>query len=356
MTVLKRRPAAAGANFWKFVAVDPTVRQSRQHQPPAPALPQPNQFMTKTAEFVSPKHPDKMCDFIADSILDAYLAKDKNSRVAVEVMGGHGLITLNGEVTSRTQIKVEPIVKRIMGKNYRVVVNLFHQSPEIARGVDLGGAGDQGIMKGYATAETKNHMPLEYDLARELCRKIYKRYPFDGKTQVTIKNKKVIEVVASFQNTKNNQLEKLVRSLIKADVYHINPVGEWHIGGFDADAGITGRKLVVDAYGPEIPIGGGSFSGKDYTKVDRSGAYMARKIAVDYLKKYKAKKVFTKLAYAIGRPEALMAVAIVDSKEIPIAGYDLTPGGIKKFLKLDRPIYASTALWGHFGNGFSWDR
>ena len=214
-------------------------------------------------------------------------------------MGGHGLITLNGEITSHAKINTELIVRRIMGKNYRVAVNIAHQSPEIARGVDVGGAGDQGIMKGYACHDTANFMPKEYELARNLCKQIFKRYPYDGKTQVTIQNGKVIEVVASFQNTKNTVLEKLVRSVIKSKVYYINPAGEWRVGGFDADAGITGRKLVVDAYGPEIPIGGGSFSGKDCTKVDRSGAYMARKIAVDYLKKYKAKKNFTKHTHTI---------------------------------------------------------
>src|SRR3989338_4714523 len=210
--------------------------------------------MTKTAEFVSPKHPDKVCDFIADSILDAYLTKDKNSRVAVEVMGGHGLITLNGEVTSHAKLNIDVLVRRIMGKNYRVVVNLAHQSPEIARGVDTGGAGDQGIMKGYACHDTANFMTKEYELARNLCKQIYKRYPYDGKTQVTIENGKVLEVVASFQNTKNTVLEKSVRSIIKSKVYYINPAGEWRVGGFDADAGISGRKLVVDAYGPEILI------------------------------------------------------------------------------------------------------
>src|SRR3989338_8589404 len=262
----------------------------------------------KTAEFVSPKHPDKICDFIADSVLDAFLKIDKNSRVAVEVMGGHGLITVNGEVTSQAKVQIAPIVKSIVGKNYKIVVNVSHQSPEIARGVDRGGAGDQGIMKGYACTETPSLMPSEYEWARHLCRQIYKKFPYDGKTQVTIANGKVTEVVASFQNSKTRDLEKLVRKIIKAEKYYVNPAGEWHLGGFDADAVITGRKLVVDAYGPEIPIGGGSFSGKDSTKVDRTGAYMARKIAIDYLKKYKAREVFTKLAYAIGKTEVLMAV------------------------------------------------
>ena len=163
-------------------------------------------------------------------------------------------------------------------------------------------------------------------------------------------------VVASFQNTKSPELLKLVKEIILADEYLINPAGEWAQGGFDADAGLSGRKIIVDNYGPEIPVGGGSFSGKDYTKVDRSGAYMARKIAVDYLKKYNAQEVFTKLAYAIGKPEPVMAVAVVDGKEIPIEGYDLSPRGIRKFLKLDAVKFADTCQWGHFGRGFEWDK
>ncbi|MDO8504716.1 MAG: methionine adenosyltransferase domain-containing protein, partial [Candidatus Liptonbacteria bacterium] len=307
----------------------------------------------KTCEFVSPKHPDKICDFIADSILDECLKIDKFARVAVEVMGGHGLITLNGEVTMRGNVDYERIVKKIVGKSYKVIVNIAKQSPFIASGVDTGGAGDQGIMNGYASADMANFMPLEYELARNLCKKIYARYPYDGKTQVTIKGKKVTTVVASFQNTKSKELEKLVRRIIKAERYLINPAGEWTQGGFDADSGLSGRKLVVDNYGPEVSIGGGSFSGKDPTKVDRSGAYMARKIAVDYLKKYKAKEVRVKLAYAIGVPGPVMAVATVDGvdmnllsightlnpKNSVISGCDLTPAGIMKTLRLRRPIY-----------------
>ncbi|MEK7569668.1 MAG: methionine adenosyltransferase domain-containing protein [Patescibacteria group bacterium] len=312
--------------------------------------------MIKTAEFVSPKHPDKLCDFIADSILDVYLAKDKESRGAIEVMGGHGLLTINGEVRSGERPDVEKIVKRIVGEAYKVIVNIAIQSPEIARGVDAGGAGDQGIMRGYATAETASMMPLEYELARNLCMKIFERYPYDGKTQVTVENGKAKIVVASFQNTKNTELLPYVKSIIEAEEYLINPAGEWSLGGFDADAGLSGRKIIVDNYGPEVPAGGGSFSGKDYTKVDRSGAYMARKIAVDYLKKFNAKKVKTALAYAIGKAEPVAAVARVDGKEIPIEGYDLSPLGIKRFLKLDQVKFAETANWGHFGRGFSWDK
>ncbi len=310
----------------------------------------------KTCEFVSPKHPDKLCDFIADSLMDAYLQGDKDSRTAIEVMGGHGVVTVTGEVTSNGEVDIPKLVKDIVGPEYEVRVNLVKQSPEIAQGVDTGGAGDQGIMTGYATSETETYMPKEYELARSLCRKIYEKYPYDGKVQVTVDGERIMAVVTSFQNTKTQELEELIRSLINADEYFVNPAGEWHIGGFEADSGLSGRKIVIDNYGPEINVGGGSFSGKDATKVDRSAAYMARKIAVDLLKKHNAKEVKTKLAYAIGRAEPLMRVACIDGKEVEIEGYDLTPRGIKSFLKLDQPIFAETSQWGHFGNGFPWDK
>lgn len=311
--------------------------------------------MKKTAEFVSPKHPDKICDFIADSILDLYAAGDKESRVAIEVMGGHDLVAINGEVTSRVTPDIVARVQEIVGEECKVITNVVPQSPEISRGVDTGGAGDQGIMKGYATSETPSLMPLEYVLARELCQKIYAVYPYDGKTQVTIEGGKVTTVVASFQNSKNADLLPLVKGIIQAEEYLINPAGEWTQGGFDADTGLSGRKLIVDNYGPEIPIGGGSFSGKDYTKVDRSAAYMARRIAIDLLRARQASEVFTKLAYAIGKSEPVMAVAIIDGKEEVIAGYDLSPAGIRKALTLDTVRYADTCTWGHFGRDFPWD-
>ncbi len=311
--------------------------------------------MIKTAEFVSPKHPDKICDFIADSILDAYLAGDGRSRVAVEVQGGHNLITINGEVTSKAKPDIEAIVRGIVGQDYKVLINIALQSPEIAQGVDIGGAGDQGIMKGYATSETPELLPLEYVLARNLCQKIFEVYPYDGKTQVTIQDGVVTTVVVSFQNTKNDALLKLVREVITAKEYLINPAGEWVQGGFDSDSGLTGRKLVVDNYGPEIPIGGGAFSGKDYTKVDRSGAYIARKIAADLLRARGVKEVYTKLAYAIGKVKPVMAVAVIDGREENITGYDLSPKGIRDLLKLDEVKYAETCTWGHFGRGFGWD-
>lgn len=310
---------------------------------------------TRTAEFVSPGHPDKICDRVADTLLDAYRKQDPEARVAVETMGGHGLIVVNGEVTARGSVDVEGIVRGIVGDDFRVISGVSEQSPEIAQGVDTGGAGDQGIMKGYATRETETRMPLEYELARDLCRKLYEIYPYDGKTQVTVVDGHVTTALASFQNSRSDELFAKLRELIDADEYLANPAGEWHIGGFDADSGLSGRKLVIDSYGPEIGIGGGSFSGKDYTKVDRSGTYMARRVAVDYLERYDALEVNTKLAYAIGKPDPVMAVAVVDGHEMPISGYDLSPRGIRELLGLQDIRFVDTSVWGHFGRGFSWD-
>ena len=311
----------------------------------------------RTAEFVSPKHPDKICDFIADTILDNYLAQDPHARVAVEVMGGHGLITLNGEVTSSANIDCSQIVQSIVGPDYKVITNIAKQSPEIARGVDIGGAGDQGIMVGFATSETPNFLPLEYELARSLCQQIYKVYPYDGKVQVTVDGSQVKCVVASFQNSKSSELETLVRSLITADKYLINPAGQWQQGGFDADSGLSGRKLVVDAYGPSVAIGGGSFSGKDATKVDRSGAYYARKVAVDLLSKHDAQEVIVKISYAIGVAEPVMATAFIDGVEHDVSTlYDFSPRYICNLLELNKPQFAKLCQWGHFGRKNIWDK
>ncbi len=311
--------------------------------------------MIKTAEFITPKHPDKICDLIADTILDAYMAEDPSSRVAVEVMGGHGKVMVTGEVTSGASVNIVDIVKSIEGDHTEVDVRIDKQSLFIAQGVDVGGAGDQGIMVGYACSDTQNFMPLEYETARNLCQNIYEKYPYDGKVQVTMDGEKVLTVVTSFQNSTNAELEQLVRSLVVADNYLVNPAGEWQQGGFEADSGLSGRKLVVDSYGPQVPIGGGSFSGKDYTKVDRSGAYMARKIAVDLLRQNNANEVVVKLAYAIGKADPVMAMSVIDGQIKDISGYDLTPAGIKKGLGLEHVKYASTAVWGHFGRGFTWD-
>ncbi|HUD08368.1 MAG TPA: methionine adenosyltransferase domain-containing protein [Candidatus Saccharimonadales bacterium] len=315
----------------------------------------------KTAESVTPKHPDKICDQISDSILDAALAQDPLSRVAVEAAGGHKMLVLMGEITSPAQIDYAAIARRYVDGSYKVIVNIVQQSPDINRAVSNGGAGDQGIMVGYATDETANLMPLEVDLSRSLNRYLFAKFPHDGKTQVTIKNGKLETVVASFQNASKSDLEDLIDDWLKDQPKNkkvkifANPAGDWSQGGFDADTGLTGRKIAIDSYGPRIPVGGGAFSGKDPTKVDRSAAYMARKIAVDYLKKRRAKETFCQLAYAIGVNEPVEAVIRADNKIETIKGYDLTPQGIIEFLKLSRPQYELTARYGHFGNSFLWD-
>ena len=222
------------------------------------------------------------------------------------------MITITGELTTSAYVDIKKIVNRIAG-NVGATINIDRQSPEIAEGVDSGGAGDQGIMVGYACNETESFMPLEYELARDLCRFIYARHQEDGKTQVTIDTedpKTIIALVASFRGIKSGSLEELVIEWAKEQKKNVvnaylNPAGDWNIGGFDADTGLTGRKIVVDSYGPRVPIGGGSYSGKDATKMDRSGAYMARKIAVDILKAKKAKEVMISIAYAIGKKEPI---------------------------------------------------
>ena len=319
----------------------------------------------RTAESVSPKHPDKLCDQISDAILDAYLEQDPTARVAAETCGGHGVVFVTGEITSTADaVDVEEIVKRITGDpKIEVHTKIVKQSPEIAQGVDVGGAGDQGIMIGYACDETPEMLPLEVVLARRLNQFIYAKYPFDGKTQVTLNPEGQLDsVVASFQNAPKAELEALIKQFIADKGLNLgakiiaNPAGDWNQGGFEADTGLTGRKLIVDNYGPRIPIGGGCFSGKDATKVDRSAAYMARRVAVDYLKKRGAKEVFVRLAYAIGLAEPLEKTVIIDGQPEEIEGYDLTPAGIIKALDLRRPIYEPTARYGHFGEGFDWDK
>ena len=284
--------------------------------------------------------------------------------MAVETVGGHGKVFITGEVTSTSHPDVAPIVKRIAG-DIKLEVHLVKQSPEIASGVDTGGAGDQGIMVGYATSETPELLPLEVILSRHLNQYLYKKWPFDGKTQVTLRDGEIISVVASFQNAPKAELLARVKHWLRQEPqakfadnveFHINPAGDWHQGGFDADAGLTGRKLVVDNYGPRIPIGGGCFSGKDATKVDRSAAYIARKIAIDYLKKRKAKEVFCHLAYAIGYAQPLEATVTIDGIQQPVEGYDLTPKGIIEALDLRKPQFEQTARYGHFGHKeFGWE-
>lgn len=318
----------------------------------------------KTAESVSPKHPDKLCDQISDALLDAHLAGDPLARVAIDVTGGHGTVFVTGEVTSKAQnVDVSAIVRRIAG-DVEVIEHIAAQSAEIAQGVDTGGAGDQGIMVGYACNETPELLPLELVLSRSLNQFLYERWPFDGKTQVTTEDGVIHTVVASFQHASRAELKDAVQEWLEQQTtqrvrevaFHINPAGDWEQGGFDADAGLTGRKLVVDNYGPRIPIGGGAFSGKDPSKVDRSGAYIARKIAVDYLRKHSAKEVFVYIAYAIGFKDPLEATVVIDGAEQQIEGYDLTPNGIIDTLNLRRPLYEETARYGHFGHAqFPWE-
>lgn len=331
----------------------------------------------RTAESVSPKHPDKLCDQISDAILDAHLKQDPQARVAVETCGGHGQVFITGEITSRAEgVDIPAIVARITGDDQlKLCTNLVQQSPEIAQGVDTGGAGDQGIMIGYACDETPELLPLEVVLSRRLNQFIYAKHPFDGKTQITLvlpdlsakdQTPRVSSIVASFQNTSRAELDQLVHEFIAreelqgvdgADIMlHLNPAGDWNQGGFEADTGLTGRKLIVDNYGPRIPIGGGCFSGKDASKVDRSAAYMARRVAVDYLRQRHAHEVFVRLAYAIGYAEPLERTVVVDGQAEQIEGYDLTPRGIIRSLDLLRPIYEPTARYGHFGEGFDWDK
>lgn len=316
----------------------------------------------RTAESVSPKHPDKLCDQISDAILDAHLAQDSRARVAVDVAGGHGVVFVTGEVTSSAQgVSVPEIVRRLAG-DVQVIEHIAAQSAEIAQGVDTGGAGDQGIMVGYACQETPEYLPLEVVLARRLNEDLYKKWPHDGKTQITLDADKISGVVASFQNAPGNELRQAVEAWLNdyepaGDIrIHVNPSGDWRVGGFDADAGLTGRKLAVDNYGPRIPVGGGAFSGKDPSKVDRSAAYMARRIAVDYLKKRRAQEVYVRLAYAIGVAEPLEATVVIDGRGEAVHGYDLTPNGIIAYLDLRRPIYEPTARYGHFGHDYTWEK
>jgi len=318
----------------------------------------------RTAESVSPKHPDKLCDQISDAILDAHLSQDINARVAIDVAGGHGKIFVTGEVTSNAiNVDAKAIVRRLVG-DIEVIENIAKQSPEIAAGVDIGGAGDQGVMIGYACNETLEMLPLETVLSRRLNQDIFEKWPYDGKTQVTLKDNKIISIVASFQNANQSELMARVKHWLSRQTlaefdeveFHINPAGDWKIGGFVADSGLTGRKLIVDNYGPRIPIGGGAFSGKDPSKVDRSAAYMARKIAVSYLKERNASEVFVRLAYAIGHDQPLESSVVIDGVEEKVLDYNLTPNGIIDFLKLKQPIYEGTARWGHFGHkDFNWE-
>ncbi|MDD5749577.1 MAG: methionine adenosyltransferase [Patescibacteria group bacterium] len=329
--------------------------------------------MLKTAENVTYGHPDKVCDQISDAILDECLRQDPDSRVAVEALGGHGQLVIMGEVTTSAKFDAAQIAREVYkeigyDEELEIFVNIVKQSPDIARGVDTGGAGDQGIMVGYASSETKELLPREHVLAYNLARKLEevrvkgqselaKYLRPDGKSQITINNGQVETVVISTQHSPEIEIEQL-RKLVQKEIVDtivpdyknifINPAGPFVQGGFEADTGLTGRKIIVDNYGPQIPVGGGCYSGKDATKVDRSAAYMARYLATKYLKKYQAKEVLVKLAYAIGHPQPVMATAIVDGRDVKIEGYDLSPRGIITTLNLKKPQYRGRARFGYF--------
>ena len=323
----------------------------------------------KTAEYVTFAHADKVCDQISDAILDACLEQDPTSRCAMETAGGHGVINLIGELTTRAEIDMPKIALdtyRGCGYDDNVDIHVYvsKQSPQIRAGVDQDGAGDQGIMVGYATNETPELLPKEVVLARKLTDLMGAH---DGKAQVTLNDRGYIEnfITSLSRNGRDydiklfDQIETLrpyFENNHLKDKWYNNPNGEWTVSGFTADAGVTGRKLAVDNYGPNVPLGGGAFSGKDATKVDRSAAYMARKIAVDYLQQKGANEVLVKIAYSIGVSQPTMATATIDGNTESITTYDLRPSAIIEFLELRKPQYYDLARRGHFGRDRLWDR
>lgn len=351
-----------------------------------------------TSESVTEGHPDKLCDYISDKILDEYLKIDKESRVAVETFATKDKIIIGGQVTSNAEINIEKIVRETIKEigydnkytdiDYRtcnVEINLTEQSHDIALGVDIGGAGDQGIMFGYATIETKEYMPFAINMAHKLSKKLtelrknktLKYLRPDGKTQVTVeyendKPKRIENILISTQHTEEIEIEKLRKDIKKYlidDVIpskmldkntkiYINPTGRFVIGGPLGDTGLTGRKIIVDTYGGYARHGGGAFSGKDATKVDRSAAYMARHIAKNIVANGYAEKCEIQLSYAIGIKEPLSIYIntfntgkINNEKIIKLIKkrFDLTPQGIIKYLDLKKPIYSKTTNYGHFG-------
>jgi len=340
---------------------------------------------TYTVESVTSGHPDKVCDQISDAILDECLRQDPKSRVAIECLGAHGTLFIGGEVTTKAKFNASKIAQKIYRKvgykdNLKILTNIIKQSPDIAQGVDTGGAGDQGIMYGYATDETPEGMPKGVVLVHKLTKglerlrtqkKISWLLP-DGKAQVTIKNGRLKTILVSCQHKKNIELpqirETLIKKLIKPLVGKlkgveilINPTGRFEIGGFAADTGLTGRKIMVDTYGGLIPHGGGCFSGKDPTKVDRSGAYMARFVAKSIVDKGLAKKCLVSVAYAIGKAEPLMVSAVnEEGKNLSNwvkKNFDFRPLAIIERLNLRNPIYLETSSYGHFGKKeFPWEK
>ena len=370
-----------------------------------------------TSESVTEGHPDKLCDYISDSILDAYLALDPFSRVACETVCGKGEIYITGEITSKAKINIEKIVRNTIKdvgfknantdidyKTCNIIINISKQSPDIALGVDKSletkqgemksiGAGDQGLMFGFACDETEELMPLPICLAHKLAKQLtmvrkenlLNYIKPDGKVQVTVEYEndvplRIDTIVVSSQHTEDTDLEVLRKdikkyvinkivpnSLLDEDTkYYINPTGRFVIGGPYGDSGLTGRKIIVDTYGGYSRHGGGAFSGKDPTKVDRSACYMARHIAKNVVANKYAKKCEIQLAYAIGvaKPVSIYVDTFntntIPEKEIinKIKNkFDLTPSGIIDYLDLRKPIYKLTTNYGHFGKpNLSWEK
>jgi S-adenosylmethionine synthetase len=342
-------------------------------------------YKNYAVESVTSGHPDKICDQISDAILDECLRQDPFSRVAVEVFGGHGLLVIGGEITSTAKVNFRTIAQKIYKdigykEKIKIIVNITRQSPDIALGVNVGGAGDQGIMYGYATNETPEYLPSGVVLVHKLTKgleelrksgKILWLKP-DGKAQVTSENNKIRSILVSAQHDKKiSQAEikkELINKLIKPIVGDIkgievlvNPTGKFIQGGFNADTGLTGRKIMVDTYGGLIPHGGGCFSGKDATKVDRSAAYMCRFVAKNLVARGYAKKCLVSVAYAIGRAEPLMIEAIDENgkslSRLVKERYDFRPAAIIERLDLRKPIFLQTAVYGHFGKaGLPWEK
>ena len=320
----------------------------------------------RTAEYVRKGHPDRVCDIISDAIVDEYIKQDPDSRVAVDVFGCHGIITVGGEVTSKATIDIPGVVKstyREIGyeDEVGVQVNMVKQSFEIKKLAD-GGAGDSGIVVGYATNETEEMLPLEVVLAKRICLKLdtLPRLKPDGKVQVTLKGKEIEELVVSVQGDQREK-ERLRSILRNAFPHNKLYLTVYETGGFDADSGLTGRKNIL-WYGPRIPTGGGAFAGKDATKVDRSGAYYARSVAIETLEEHKLKECLVELAFIIGRDEMVMGrVRGVDEngKTMNIVPAGLGEMGVSKMigkLNLKESIFKEASIKGHFGHKrFSWE-
>jgi S-adenosylmethionine synthetase len=360
-----------------------------------------------TSESVTEGHPDKMADQISDAVLDAVLADDPTGRVACEVLVTTGICVVSGEITTTTYVDVPKLVRSVIqdigytdaemgfdSKTCGILNTIQSQSPDIAMGVDTGGAGDQGLMFGYACDETEELMPMPIMLAHKLCRQLSQVRRFgklkflrpDGKSQVSVeyvngKPSRIDAVVISTQHDDEVSIETLraevrkhiIDPILPGDMvdsntkYHINPTGRFVIGGPHGDTGLTGRKIIVDTYGGMGRHGGGAFSGKDPTKVDRSACYMARYIAKNIVAAGLAKRCEVQLAYAIGvaDPVSVMVntfgTGTVEEErlvEMVRANFSLTPKGMIESLKLRRPVYRKTAAFGHFGRSeetFTWE-